>query len=259
MISISVFRQLFALFLLLVLPFIDLPRMNRLKRSTNSAARLGVFRFAILSLWSYVLAAVACIKHGPLLLGQSSIMQTDWLFTPWAHRVAIVLAGCYFALFLPPGLLCLVRPAARLKYQCALRPLDYFLPVSNTERWWFAIVSLSAGICEELLYRGFLFGFLTGRMDGGFYLGLTAAWLLSSLAFGTAHLYQGLPGILSSTAAGLSLGLAAILTGGLAAPMVFHALLDLQLLGMYRPAIDDPDQAARLMRGIPISGDATAL
>jgi uncharacterized protein len=251
MISISVLRQVFALFLLLVLPFIDLPRMNRLKRSTSSAARLGVFRFVILSLWSYALAAVACMKHGTLLLGQPSVMKTNWLFTPWAHRVAVVLTCCYFALFLRPGLLCLVRPATRLKYQRALRPLDYFLPISNTERWWFAIVSLSAGICEELLYRGFLFGFLAGRMDGGLHLGLPAAWLLSSLAFGTAHLYQGLPGILSSTFAGLALGLAAILTGGLAVPMVLHALLDLQLLGMYRPAIDDPDQANRLMRGIP--------
>lgn len=257
MISISALRQIFALFLLLVLPFIDLPRMNRLKRSTNSAARLGVFRFAILSLWSYALAAVACMEHGPFLLGQPSI--TNWLFTPWAHRVAIVLACCYFALFLRPGLSCLVRPAARLKYQRALRPLDYFLPISNTERWWFAIVSLSAGICEELLYRGFLLGFLAGRMEGGVHLGLTAAWLLSSLAFGTAHLYQNLPGILSSTVAGLALGLAAILTGGLAVPMVLHALLDLQLLGMYRPAIDDPGQATRLMRGHRSSGDATAL
>jgi membrane protease YdiL (CAAX protease family) len=96
-------------------------------------------------------------------------------------------------------------------------------------------------------------------MEGGFHLGLNAAWMLSSLAFGTAHLYQGLAGVLSSTAAGLALGLAAILTGGLAVPMVLHALLDLQLLAMYRPAIDDPDHASRLMRGCPSPGDAVAL
>jgi uncharacterized protein len=254
MIPVSIiFRQIFALFLLLVLPFLDLPRMNRLKQSTNSVARLGVFRFTLLSLWSSALAAVACMKYGPLHLEQPSINQTNWLFTTWPHRVAIVLTSSYFALFLGPGLLCLFRPAARLKYIRAFRRMDYWLPISNTERWWFAILGLSAGICEELLYRGFLFGFLAGGMEGGFHLGLTAAWLLSSVAFGTAHLYQGLPGVLSSTAAGLGLALAAILTGGLAVPMVLHALLDLQLLGMYRPAIDDPDQPNRLMSGRPSS------
>jgi membrane protease YdiL (CAAX protease family) len=125
--------------------------------------------------------------------------------------------------------------------------MDFLLPVSNTERRWFAVVCLSAGICEELLYRGFLFGFLAGRIEGGFDL----AWLLSSLAFGTAHVYQGLPGILRSTVAGLFFGLAAILSRGVAVPMILHTLVDLQVLGMYRPAIDDPDQADRLMRGHP--------
>jgi hypothetical protein len=41
----------------------------------------------------------------------------------------------------------------------------------------------------------------------------------------------------------------AILTGGLFVAMVVHALLDLQLLAMYRPQLDSPDDAAALING----------
>ena len=123
------------------------------------------------------------------------------------------------------------------------------LPVSGHERLWFAVLSVSAGVCEELIYRGFLLEYFRGRLNGPLHLNLTAAWLLTSVAFGTAHLYQGLKGILSTTIAWLALGMLAILSGSLALPMLLHALVDLQVLVMYRPGKDSPEEAQRLVSG----------
>ncbi|MEM1218954.1 MAG: type II CAAX endopeptidase family protein [Bacteroidota bacterium] len=51
----------------------------------------------------------------------------------------------------------------------------------------FLFGSLLAGICEEVLYRGFLFGQLYRRASWPF----VPAGLVSALIFGSMHLYQG--------------------------------------------------------------------
>src|SRR5262249_38904013 len=59
-------------------------------------------------------------------------------------------------------------------------------PRSNFELALFVLLSLTAGICEEFLFRGFVMAAL-------FRVGLET-WLavaLSSLMFGLAHVYQG--------------------------------------------------------------------
>lgn len=71
---------------------------------------------------------------------------------------------------------------------------------------------------------------------------MPGAWLLSSLVFGLAHVYQGVAGVIRAT-------LVAIFTGQLMVPILLHALFDLQMLWMYRPANDDPDMAEKLMQG----------
>lgn len=130
-----------------------------------------------------------------------------------------------------------------------MQGMRFMLPVSKVERRWWLLLSVSAGVCEELIYRGFLLEFLRGRLDGGPPLGLTAGLLLSSIAFGTAHLYQGAAGIIQTTVVGMLLGTLAILTGSLLLPVICHVLLDAQILWMYRPADDAPDQAHLLING----------
>jgi len=39
--------------------------------------------------------------------------------------------------------------------------IGFFLPASRVERRWFVAVFLSAGICEEIIYRGFLIAYLS--------------------------------------------------------------------------------------------------
>jgi membrane protease YdiL (CAAX protease family) len=78
---------------------------------------------------------------------------------------------------------------------------------------------------------------------------LTAAWCLSSIAFGLAHLYQGRSGVVSTGVGGFAFGLLAMFTGSLWLPMLLHSLADLQALAMYHPACDAPEEAAALVVG----------
>jgi len=94
---------------------------------------------------------------------------------------------------------------------------------------------LTAGICEEALFRGFLLHYLH---TSPWRLNLTLALLLSALIFGLQHLYQGVQGVIVSAVLGALFGLLFLLSGSLLLPMLLHAALDLRLLVILRPATE---------------------
>ncbi len=100
----------------------------------------------------------------------------------------------------------------------SVRPI---IPQSAREVRWFNALSVTAGICEELLYRGFLIAYLSS------YVGTLWAVLLSSLAFGLGHSYQGLRGVVRTAGVGLVLAGLYVLTGSLWAPILLHAIVDI--------------------------------
>lgn len=95
------------------------------------------------------------------------------------------------------------------------------LPRTVREYRWFAAVSVTAGCCEELLYRGFLIWYLNHWCPPAISL------ILSCTAFGLAHYYQGRSGILKTGIVGLLMGMVYLLTETLLWPMLAHALIDL--------------------------------
>jgi CAAX protease family protein len=95
-------------------------------------------------------------------------------------------------------------------------------PRSNSELSLFIVLSLTAGICEEFLFRGFVMAAL-------FRAGL-AAWLvviLSSAMFGVAHLYQGKSGSLGTGILGTLFALVRLAYRTLLPAVVWHAVLDI--------------------------------
>jgi len=99
--------------------------------------------------------------------------------------------------------------------------LVQLLPKTGKEKVVFVVLSFSAGIGEEIAYRGFLIPALT------LVLGWTwGAALLSSAVFGLLHAYQGWLGIIRTAALGLVLAASFILTGVLWPAILAHAILD---------------------------------
>ena len=86
-----------------------------------------------------------------------------------------------------------------------------------------ALVSVAAGIGEELLFRGLIQAMLTDS------LGIVAAIALASLIFGAVHWLSAAYFILA-TAMGTYLGWLFWETGNLAVPIIVHAVYDLLAL-----------------------------
>ena len=238
---------LFAMALVLA-PFADLGARRRLQRHSSSAARISIYRFGTLRIWVLTGIALLLAAPGGLLLLERSASDIPWLLGSVTHMaVTAVLLGLAATIPLGQGVLMGARTSWRRKYAKAAQRFRYFLPVTKEERRWWLFVSVSAGICEELLFRGYLLQFLNGKMSGGPALGLTAAWLVSSAGFGVGHLYQGVRGAITAALGGAVLGLMAILTGDLLLSMVVHGLVDAAALWVYRPLTDDPVEARLLV------------
>jgi membrane protease YdiL (CAAX protease family) len=101
---------------------------------------------------------------------------------------------------------------------------SYLLPTCGRERLLFALVAVSAGICEEIVFRAWLLDALhSGARLQGWPLVLVA-----SVAFGVGHYYQGVAGVLSTTFLGLVFCGLYIVTGTLLLPILVHTLVDLR-------------------------------
>jgi uncharacterized protein len=92
-------------------------------------------------------------------------------------------------------------------------------PHTTAEYHWFIFVSVTAGICEELLYRGFLVWVLQQ------WVGLGWAAAISVIVFGAGHAYQG-KDVVRPTVAGLVLQGIVLLTGSILPSILVHAMLD---------------------------------
>ena len=108
---------------------------------------------------------------------------------------------------------------ARLRHQ--MRNVERMMPRSPGELRWFAWLSVTAGICEELLYRGYLIWYL------GAWFAVVPAALIASVVFGLGHAYQGPRGIAVTSLVGAFMSAIYLLTGSLVACSAFHALMDL--------------------------------
>jgi len=98
---------------------------------------------------------------------------------------------------------------------------ERILPQSRGELLAYLGLAVTAGVCEEFLYRGFVMAALARA-------GL-AAWgvvLLSSALFGLAHLYQGRGGLLSTLVIGTVFGTARIAYDGMVPVMLWHFAVD---------------------------------
>jgi membrane protease YdiL (CAAX protease family) len=103
------------------------------------------------------------------------------------------------------------------------------LPRTREERLTFAVLAVTAGICEEIVFRGFGFAYVRFIWPG-----VTDGWLIviTSAVFGLAHLYQGPRGVVLTGLAGGAFASMTITTGSLLPAIAVHAMVDLRILGL---------------------------
>jgi uncharacterized protein len=111
------------------------------------------------------------------------------------------------------------------------RFINAALPQTAQERRVMPLVALTAGVGEELVFRG-LFVAAGIRLLG---LPPVVAVLLAAVAFGWVHLYQGRLGMALTAFSAVYLGLFYLFSGSLLIPVLVHASSDAVVFLLLRP------------------------
>jgi uncharacterized protein len=98
---------------------------------------------------------------------------------------------------------------------------ERLLPSKRVEFVPYCALALTAGICEEFLYRGFA---MAAMARAG--VPIWATVMISSVLFGLAHAYQGRGGMVGTGILGLLFAGSRLILGSLVPVMAWHAAVD---------------------------------
>jgi len=207
------------LFLSVVIPWRGYTRLKKLLSlpTVDTKQKLALYAATIAFQW----VLVGLVAWRSLVRGLT-IEELGLGFHGWIEIVASGLLGAVFI----GGLQWLnLRRIGKMEGEAPelLRKLaSRLLPVSLGEYLPYSALAITAGICEEFVYRGFV---IAAFSKAG--LPLWVVVIVSSVLFGLAHAYQGRGGIVSTGIFGVMLAIGRLGFGSLVPVMMWHAGLDL--------------------------------
>jgi membrane protease YdiL (CAAX protease family) len=191
---------------------------------TDPRALLHRYRRTMLVEWSLLAAALALVAAAPGLDRADTGVRWPRLTGGGAPYTLVGIAGLALSALLLAALRTRVDRGAAVTAPAEVIAL---LPRTTRERRAFAAVAVTAGVCEEALYRGVLLGLATALAPG---LAPARLALLSAVAFGLAHTYQGPLGVLTTAVLGGCLAVLYLGSASLLLPVLYHLLVDLRIL-----------------------------
>jgi membrane protease YdiL (CAAX protease family) len=199
--------------------FVFWPAFRRKSQADPTRARMRVWRWAFGSAWALVAVGAGLWVWNDRSWASLGLAVPDgWRL--WASLAVIVLLALYFV-YAATAVARSSDTRASLRRQFG--KLASLLPHTRTEMHWFGGVSLTAGFCEEFLYRGYFIWVFAP------WLGWWGAAALSLPFFALGHVgvYQEWSGAVRTGIVGAVFTLAVAVFDSLWPALALHALLDL--------------------------------
>ena len=149
----------------------------------------------------------------------------------WFTSITLALCGLFVVILICKMIADLVSPKYRAKQKEELAndtlnkvQISTF-PRSKRERITHIFTSITAGVCEEIIFRGFLIFLLQAAFPN---MPISLVLVISSIIFGCGHAYQGfLGGVTRTTITGIILGSLFLVTNSLILPMLLHFIFNI--------------------------------
>lgn len=205
--------------LVVILPWRGRQRMRKLMALPSVSGRERIQLYATTILFQWTLAAIVAWRA----VARGLSWRELGIATPWTPSVllltligATLIAGGHWANL--RRMAASTHPAIQQLRAMGAR----LFPQTPGQTFFYILLAVTAGCCEEFIFRGFV---IAALFRAGF-----AAWivvLLSSAMFGIAHLYQGKGGSVGTGILGTLFAIAKIAYHGLLPVVVWHAVLDI--------------------------------
>lgn len=205
-------------------------KLFKINESGKLTKKIRWYYNTILWGWIPVIAVIVVIWLSGFRFRNIGLKQINLSESGFDNWIIYLLTGLYivylcyniyslFALRINPD----IRRRSLNQVPVRLRPM---LPVTSGERKVWVLVCVTAGITEEILYRGYLF-FALGLLFP--FLPLWSVLLISSALFATGHIYQGKSAIRPAVA-GFFFGLFYILFDSIIPVIIAHILQDIVVI-----------------------------
>jgi len=193
------------------------PRLRRATAAGVAGARERGYFVTMLTAWGLTACVIALwLAFGRpfdyLRLGIGNLLRT---------AIGLALAAVYVVFAWVQRRAVLRQPDAAELVRRQLGRADALMPHTRREYGLFRMVAITAGICEELLYRGFVIWYLA------IWTSLIPAAIISSILFGFAHIYIGIPHVIRTVIVGGVMAALVLATGSLWPAIILHAAIDL--------------------------------
>lgn len=190
----------------------------RRSRKNPASARLWLWSAWMCLLWTLVAGGFALWSH------EERAWKSLGLVAPhgWRLLVAIGLVVVLVATYARTiAKVARIPDSRRAELQSRFGEAGAAVPRTRPELGWWVALSLSAGFCEEFIFRGYLIWVLQPA------IGLAGAAVLSLAAFSAAHAYQGARGLLTSAIAGALFTFVVLVCESLWPAIALHAFIDI--------------------------------
>jgi len=206
----------------------DRKEFRRFTRLRSSIKRRRTMRKWVLQSFVFfggaaVVVLVLCWQYVSLVLSELGGIRViddarDFLGT---HLIVVIAIG--FALV--AGAVLGIVAARRETDLPSIGDVQAMLPRNRAELKWGALLSINAGVVEELLFRLGMPALVLGFTGNAL-----VACLVSVLVFGSLHAYQGIAGVIGATIIGAVFMAIYVLSSSIVLVIVLHALFDLRTL-----------------------------
>jgi membrane protease YdiL (CAAX protease family) len=220
--------------LAVVMPLMGVRDFHRLKQwlaAGRTDARLAIYREIMIVQWGLVAVFVGWWLGLGRDLGQARMgfgpAGWEWL--------AVGMGFLATALVVAQAVAVLRDPAQQAEVRGKVGGLEPLIPRTPAEGNAFGFVSLTAGVSEEILYRGLLLGALSAV------IGPWPAVAVSSVIFGLGHAYQGGTGIVKTGLVGLVMALLTVFSGTIWIAALLHTVIDVTSGRMMSAALNLPE------------------
>lgn len=196
-------------------------RVIRRIASGEAGARLRMYRWTIVPQWTWVL----------VLLGVWAWQERPFawlgLAVPSGREAWITAALCIAAVALYATQIRAALASAEGRAEVLAQfdrsgpGVQAVIPATAPEFRWYLGMSVTAGVCEEIMSRGFMLWYFTAWLPWWAAIAATVA------TFGIGHAYQGFRGVLLTAAMGSVFLVAYLVTGSLLASIVIHSVVDI--------------------------------
>jgi len=201
-----------------------------LSKEVTEKAKLDNYKKIIIAGWIPVIIIITLLLFNNIPLSEIGFS----LFSFQSNTVLTIISLIIFSLMLLLSLYKILAFLFSEKYRVELKKEvdklfssdEYkskiskaIIPKTKKEKRMFLGVCLTAGIAEEIVYRGFSIFILASVFPN---LSIYIIVFLSAILFGFIHFYQGVKGLIATTIIGLIWGLLYITTGSLILPIIAH-------------------------------------